>query len=321
MADVNINFRNVSLPPMPPGVQEFYRNGWIGTSRGLECPATGTSEVKYGYIKFDAEVGTVTGYAAVSSETNYDYMMLHVSQSNTPPSRNNGNMLNISGSQLGKVATYKITTAGVWYLHFAYGKDSSGSSGEDRGWLEQVTLPLKSGNGDSVRVNGAWYDGEKYVRVNGAWYSGITNVRANGAWYSINGLESGQSTPQIEPYKYSYGPGGYVNVESTPNGKVVKTKGVGANFARPHIVISGLKQGDVVRIECVYRRCSASYYIDWEDDTKMLTQITGSSGTYAYNRTVETGKTSIRFGCVVAGTTSHWCEVDMNSITVNGVRI
>lgn len=179
MANTTINL--TSQPTMPSNAI-LNVGAWTFTKNRLQSNSIGHSKSTSGYIKFEAIVGTVSATIGVSSENNWDYMSLHLTTTDTPPSRASGNMANICGEVSSATYSYNITAAGTYYLHFTYACDSSGYSGEDCGWITSATLPLKDNGSVYANASGVWKKGIQYTNVNGVWKEGQTYTNVNGVW-------------------------------------------------------------------------------------------------------------------------------------------
>jgi len=163
----------------------FNQGGFTFVSNRLISNPISHNQQTSGYIKFEAEVGSVSATIGVSSEGGCDFMSLHVSTSSTPPGRNEGNMANISGERSELTYFYKITVPGTYYLHFYYAKDGSVNRNEDIGWITKVSLPMKTRK-EHIKVNDAWIiPKSKYVNINGTWVGSTTYANINNSWVNI----------------------------------------------------------------------------------------------------------------------------------------
>ena len=180
----NITIDLTSQPTISnPSIDLTYlTNGFSFTNGALTSKTITHNELTYSYIKFNAIAGTVSVTMGVSSESNYDFMSLNVSTSTITPSRNGGNMKNISGSVSDTTYTYTISSAGWYYLYFWYAKDGSQNTNNDNGWLKKVILPVLETKQIYLNVNGVWKPVTPYVNVNGVWKEATPSLNVNGTW-------------------------------------------------------------------------------------------------------------------------------------------
>lgn len=101
-------------------------------------------------------------YWKVSSESNYDFLFYcTASGDSTLPSctRSSGYIYRITGTinwgrEQSSARTSGILSSGLHRLKFAYGKDSSASSGSDTGWIDLVRVRLYSSNVNTTPTYG-----------------------------------------------------------------------------------------------------------------------------------------------------------------------
>lgn len=101
------------------------------------------------YIKFETKKPneTISFDAAISSES-YDYGTVHLTKTVEAPSYSTATdrIVRISGNTTSSTTfkTYETTIAepGIYYLHFAYTKDGSVSSGKDKFYIDNIKLPI-----------------------------------------------------------------------------------------------------------------------------------------------------------------------------------
>lgn len=113
------------------------------------------STVANSYIKIDLTQETkdveVTVNAQVSSEDDYDYGYVTITESTQTPDYNNANgrFISISGSVSAKDYKTVITPGKVYYLHLGYRKDGSASSGSDCFTVNSILI-----NGKDINLYG-----------------------------------------------------------------------------------------------------------------------------------------------------------------------
>lgn len=113
------------------------------------------STVANSYIKIDLTQETkdveVTVNAQVSSEDDYDYGYVTITESTQTPDYNNANgrFISISGSVSAKDYKTVITSGKVYYLHLGYRKDGSASSGSDCFTVNSILI-----NGKDINLYG-----------------------------------------------------------------------------------------------------------------------------------------------------------------------
>lgn len=104
------------------------------------------------YIKFTAKkYETVSLKAKVSSESNWDWGFAHVTTSSSVPLYNTttNRFVYISGYATSSSVTnwttysYIIPADGTYYLHLGYRKDGSGSSGSDKIYFKDISIPAE----------------------------------------------------------------------------------------------------------------------------------------------------------------------------------
>lgn len=98
------------------------------------------------YIKFEGKANQVISLKAkVSSETNFDFGFAHVTTTTSIPvySTTTDRFVYISGTVDWATYTYTIPADGTYYLHLCYRKDGSGSTGSDKVWFTDISVPVK----------------------------------------------------------------------------------------------------------------------------------------------------------------------------------
>ena len=260
--DHDYNFVN----RQPDGYEEApdidYSNGWnlptplSGASASfiyastdsilrIENPKISASQYCWNYIKFKVNEASadnpaiVTVEAEVSSESNYDYLGCWVTQTTTKPAKKSttGALFNISGIIAKKEYTYEITSAGTYYLHYAYEKDGSTDRNEDIGKIYRIVLPQPQNNtsGARIKYNNLWKPlKDTKLKIDGTW-KGASKiyVKINDKW-----------VPQIDSTYFEI-----ENLVSPYWWESLTVSGTGASKNIIDCVINGKKHSKVVSIQ------------------------------------------------------------------------
>ena len=161
----------------------FINNGgsYESTNQGKD------STVANSYIPIDLTNYTgkynLTVNAEVSSQSDYDYGYVTITESTTRPSYNNisGRFIYISGYQDYKDYTTVLQGGKMYYLHLGYYKDSYASSGSDKFMIKSVNISLNNSElyHTTVETNS---EGQAITQIPFGKYS-ITETKApDGYW-------------------------------------------------------------------------------------------------------------------------------------------
>lgn len=111
--------------------------------------------------------GTLTFYAKVSSEYNYDYLRFYV----------DGELIQRWSGQLDWFEVNYEISAGQHELIWEYAKDGSVSTGEDKSWIDNLVLPAFEGSSTEPVIT-VFDDGDGYNEVS-------VRRKSNQTWYTL----------------------------------------------------------------------------------------------------------------------------------------
>jgi len=152
----------------------------------------GTTANSYCRINLEGLEGEyiITVKARISSESKYDFGYATITESISVPTYNNAQekFIDISGTVSSKEYYSKRLTGGKeYYLHFGYKKDGSGNTGDDKFYIEEISL-YNYAVGDLTLKSGRFY-----IQKEGGYdynYSAIIN---KGNLYIENGNKENEN--------------------------------------------------------------------------------------------------------------------------------
>ncbi|MFA5095041.1 MAG: tail fiber domain-containing protein, partial [Candidatus Paceibacterota bacterium] len=182
-------FENETFPPT-----DWTTGGNVNWARDTSTKYAGTASAASGTITHSqtswldvdytfSAAGSISFYWKVSSETNYDFLLFCLD--NDSCTRTTGYYSRISG-EVDWVLVSVPVSAGVHSFRWLYGKDTSDSSGSDKGWVDNVVFS------EGISMVDIEYDSNS-----------IFNIASSGNSYFTGNLGIGDTTPDgkldIEP--------------------------------------------------------------------------------------------------------------------------
>ncbi len=222
-------------------------------------------------VSSDVEIELIIN-ARVSSEGNYDFGYAHITENATFTNYNDANnrIFLISGNVGNKDYVKKLQGGKRYYLHLGYRKDGSSASGEDRVWINDISLrnmDFENIVASRLNVTGGTItsnvNNAKTIDFEGGYNLNISNARISSNNIAIQNSKNGNiyiNNSNITGTINNVRMGNiYINENSVVNNVNNYSLGyIEINSSTSNATISNTERGDILLQEGTYKNITNS---------------------------------------------------------------